>query len=65
LDVVGTGFGASPLVRVAGKPVRMIERREDRISVQVPADSNGGPVAVQAQGVVQACGTLIIIGKNR
>jgi hypothetical protein len=33
--------------------------------VQVPADSDGGPVAVQAQGVVQPCGTLVIIGKNR
>jgi hypothetical protein len=65
LDVIGTGFGPAPLVRVAGKPVRMIERREDRISVQVPADSDGGPVAVQAQGVVQSCGTLVIIGKNR
>jgi hypothetical protein len=65
LDVLGTNFGTSPLVRVAGKPVRMIERREDRISVQVPADSDGGPVAVQAQGVVQPCGTLVIIGKNR
>jgi hypothetical protein len=65
LDVVGSGFGPSPLVRVAGKPVRMIERREDRISVQVPADSDGGLVAVQAQGVLQPCGNLVIIGKNR
>ncbi|HKU41771.1 MAG TPA: hypothetical protein VJR89_26620, partial [Polyangiales bacterium] len=65
LDVTGSGFGATPLVRVAGKPVRMIERREDRLSVQIPADSDGGPVAVQAGGQTKSCGTLVIIGKNR
>jgi hypothetical protein len=65
LDVSGSGFGQAPVVRIAGRPVRMLERREDLLSVQVPADSNGGPVSVQAQGVTEPCGALVIIGKNR
>jgi hypothetical protein len=65
LDVTGTNFGQAPVVRIAGKPARMLERREDLLSVQVPADSNGGPVSVQAQGKTEPCGALVIIGKNR
>lgn len=65
LDLIGSGFGQSPVVRIAGKPARMIERREDRLVVQVPVDSNGGAVTVQAQGQSQTCGSLVIIGKNR
>ncbi|HKP59475.1 MAG TPA: hypothetical protein VJV78_22285 [Polyangiales bacterium] len=65
LEVTGSGFGQTPLVRVAGKPLRMIERREDRLSVQIPADSDGGPVVVQADGRSEPCGRLVIIGKNR
>jgi cytoskeletal protein RodZ len=65
LDLMGSGFGQSPLVKIAGKPVRMIERREDRLSVQVPADSNGGAVTLLAQGQNKSCGALVIIGKNR
>jgi hypothetical protein len=65
LDVIGNGFGQAPVVRIAQRPARMIERRTDRISVQVPPDSNGGPVTLQTEGRSADCGTLVIIGKNR
>jgi hypothetical protein len=65
LDVVGTGFGQAPVVRIAQRPARMIERRSDRISVQVPADSDGGLVTLQTDKRTADCGTLVIIGKNR
>lgn len=64
LDVAGENLGQAPLVRIAGKPARILERRDDRISVQVAADSNGGPVTVQSSGKTAECGTLVIIGKN-
>jgi hypothetical protein len=65
LDVLGSNFGLSPLVRIAGTPVRMLERRPDRVSVQVPADSNGGEITLLRDGKASVCGTLVIIGKNR
>jgi hypothetical protein len=65
LDVLGNDFGKAPVVRIAAKPARIIERRSDRISVQVPADSDGGPITVQSDGRSLACGKLVIIGKNR
>jgi hypothetical protein len=65
LDVTGTELGKAPLVRIAGKPARILERREDRISVQVAADSDGGPVTVHTDGKSAECGQLVIIGKNR
>jgi hypothetical protein len=65
LDVLGSGFGQAPVVRVAQKPVRMLERRSDRISVQVPVDSDGGAVTLQNEGRTSSCGKLVIIGKNR
>lgn len=65
LDVTGERFGQAPVVRIAGKPARILERRENRISVQVAADSNGGAVTVQADGKTAECGTLVIIGKDR
>jgi hypothetical protein len=64
LDITGERLGQAPVVRIAGKPARILERREDRISVQVAADSNGGVVTVQADGKTATCGTLNIIGKN-
>ena len=64
LEVEGDGFGKAPLVRIAGKMTRMIERTETRISVQIPRDSNGGPVSVKAGKLEAECGTLNIIGKN-
>jgi hypothetical protein len=65
LDVVGSGFGQAPVVRIAQRPVRMLERRTDRVSVQVPADSDGGEVTLQTEGRSASCGALVIIGKNR
>lgn len=65
LEVLSDAFGSSPVVRIAGKPARMIERREDRVSVQVPADSNGGPITLLHDGRSSTCGNLTIIGKNR
>jgi hypothetical protein len=65
LDVLGSGFGQAPVVRIAAKPARMLERRNDRISVQVPADSDGGAVTLQSDGHSASCGNLVIIGKNR
>jgi len=64
LEVEGQGFGKAPLVRIAGKVTRMIERTETRIAVQIPRDSNGGPVTVKVAELEIACGTLDIIGKN-
>ena len=65
LDVLGADFGQAPVVRIASRPARMLERRADRISVQVPADSDGGAVTLQSEGHSAACGNLVIIGKNR
>lgn len=64
LEVEGHGFGRAPLVRIGGKITRMIERTETRIAVQIPADSNGGPVTVIAGKQEATCGTLTIIGKD-
>jgi hypothetical protein len=63
--VLGDRFGASPVVRIAGKPARMLIRKADRVSVQVPADSDGGEITLLNDGKVFPCGTLVIIGKNR
>lgn len=65
LDVLGERFGSAPVVRIAGKPARILVRKQDRISVQVPADSNGGEITLLNDGKVASCGTLVIIGKNR
>lgn len=65
LDISGEGFGQAPVVRVGDKVARILERREDRISVQVAADSDGGKVTVQAGKRTAECGTLVIIGKDR
>ena len=64
LEVEGQGFGKSPLVQIAGRVTRMIERTETRIAVQIHADSDGGAVSVKVGGVEVPCGTLTIIGKN-
>jgi hypothetical protein len=65
VDVLGERFGSAPVVRIAGKPARILIRKQDRISVQVPADSNGGEITLLNDGKVASCGTLVIIGKNR
>jgi hypothetical protein len=64
LEVEGTGFGKSPLVRIADRVTRIIERTETTIAVQIHADSNGGEVTIQIGGQRIACGTLTIVGKN-
>jgi hypothetical protein len=64
LEVEGAGFGKAPLVRIAGRVTRMIERTETKISVQIHPDSDGGAVTVHAGKLEAACGTLTIIGKN-
>lgn len=64
LEVEGDGFGKAPLVRIAGRVTRLIERTGNRISVQIPRDSDGGPVSVKAGKLEAECGTLTIIGKN-
>ena len=65
LDVSGEGFGQAPVLRIGKRIPRVLERRADRISVQVARDEDGGPVTVQADGQTATCGTLVIIGKNR
>jgi hypothetical protein len=65
IDVLGDRFGSAPVVRIAGKPARILLRKTDRISVQIPADSNGGEITLLNEGKVESCGTLVIIGKNR
>jgi len=64
LEVEGTGFGKSPLVRIADRVTRIIERTETTIAVQIHADSDGGEVTVQVGGQRVPCGTLTIVGKN-
>lgn len=65
IDVFGDRFGSAPVVRIAGKPARILLRKQDHISVQIPADSNGGEITLLNDGKVASCGTLVIIGKNR
>ena len=65
LEVEGKNFGRAPVVRIAGRAItRILERTETKISVQIPADSDGGPVTVHAGAQQATCGTLTIIGKN-
>lgn len=65
LDVLGEHFGSAPVVRIAGKPARILIRKQDRISVQIPADSDGGLITLQDEKKSGDCGTLVIIGKDR
>jgi hypothetical protein len=65
LDVLADRFGSAPVVRIDGKPARILIRKQDRVSVQIPADSNGGPITLQDLGKSSSCGTLVIIGKDR
>lgn len=65
LEVEGTGLGKAPLVRIAGRVTRIIERiGETKIAVQIPADSDGGAVTVHSGKLQAECGTLTIVGKN-
>jgi hypothetical protein len=65
IEISGKGFGTTPIVRIAGKVVRILRREESLLSVQVPDKSDGGAVTVTAQGVAAECGRLTVFGKNR
>lgn len=65
LVVEGEGFGRTPVVRIGDRVTRMLARQTNTLSVQIPADSDGGPVTVEADGVRAACGWLTIVGKDR
>lgn len=65
IDVRGEGFGATPVVRIGGKVTRILRRNATEIRVQIPRDSDGGSVTVQAAGNTAECGALTIIGTNR
>lgn len=64
VEVQGHGFGRTPLVRIADRVVRILERSGDKIAAQIPRDSSGGPVSVQAGEHRAQCGTLTIIGTD-
>jgi hypothetical protein len=65
LEVEGQNFGRAPVIRIGSRVInRILERTETKISVQIPADSDGGPVTVHAGKQEATCGTLTIIGKN-
>jgi hypothetical protein len=64
LEVEGQAFGKTPVVRIAGRVTRTIERSATSIAVQIHRDSDGGKVTVKAGGVEVECGTLTIIGKD-
>lgn len=64
LEVKGQAFGKTPVVRIAGRVTRTIERSDTSIAVQIHRDSDGGTVTVKAGGVEVECGTLTIIGKD-
>jgi len=64
LEVTGKRFGKSPLVRIAGKVARLIDRYDDTIAAQIPKKSQGGEVSVHASGEKAVCGKLTILGKN-
>lgn len=62
LEVTGEQFGKSPLVKIAGKVARLIDRYEDTIAVQIPKKSTGGSVTVHVGGKQAVCGELRILG---
>ncbi len=62
LEVEGKGFGKAPVIKIGGAITRIIERPGDRIAVQIPRKSDGGPVVVRVDGDEYTCGTLTIIG---
>jgi hypothetical protein len=65
LELEGKNFGHSPVVRIGGRVItRILERTETKIAVQIPADSDGGAVTVNAGSQQATCGSLTIIGKN-
>ena len=64
LEVQGNQLEAAALVRIDGHFTRIIERTKDTIAVQIPRESNGGKVTLQAARRTLTCGRLKIIGLN-
>lgn len=64
IEVNLPSVGRAPVVRIGGRVARLLSRRRTRIAVQVPGNSDGGPVTVQDGGDEIACGRLRIIGLN-
>ena len=64
LEVTGKQFGKSPLVKIAGKVARLIDRYDETIAVQIPKNSAGGEVTVHAGGKQVVCGKLRILGND-
>jgi hypothetical protein len=65
IDLEGKGFGATPVIRIGGKVVRVLQRGSNQISAQVPDDSDSGAVTITDSGSTAYCGSLEIIGKDR
>ena len=65
LVIEGEGFGRTPVVRIGDRVTRILLREKTTLSVQIPRDSDGGPVTVEADGIRSACGWLTIVGKDR
>ena len=64
LEVQTERVGRTPLVLVNGEVVRILMRKNDLISAQIPRDSDGGMVTIKVDGEQLPCGTLSIVGKN-
>lgn len=64
LEVRVTHAGKSPLVKIAGKVARLIQRQGDTIAVQIHKRCEGGRVTLHADNKSADCGTLTIIGQN-
>lgn len=64
VEVKADQVGQTPLVLIGGHVARILLRKQDLISAQIPRDSDGGMVTVKVDGRQAPCGTLTIIGKN-
>lgn len=64
VEVEAARVGRTPLLLIGGRVTRILLRKQDLISAQIPRDSDGGMVTVKVDGRQVPCGTLTIIGKN-
>jgi hypothetical protein len=65
IEIKAAGFGSTPVIRLAGKVLRVLRQEAALISVQVPEDADSGSITLSASGTTADCGALQIIGKNR